>query len=471
MITLSFFGAAGEVTGSCYLVHTDQARVLVDFGLHQGEKEAEEHNRRLPPIRPSDLDAVVLTHGHLDHCGRLPLLIRGGFRGKIYCTAPTTGIASLILRDSAHLQQQDAEQDNRRRARRGEPPVDALYGIDDVERILPMLTGMAYGQDQAIAPGVTIRFSDAGHILGSSSVLMNVEEKRPGGVSVRRTISFSGDIGVKGSPILRDPTPTPPADVVVMESTYGDRDHKALGPTLDEMLQILREAQRDGGRVVIPSFALGRTQDLIYHFGNFLREGKLTRLSVYVDSPMAVAASDLYRKHTEMYDASSRELLRTGVGPLSFPGLHYTKTPDESRRLNDTSGSFVIISAAGMCTGGRILHHLRHSLWRPETRIVIVGYQAGGTLGRQLVDGAKTVRIYGEPVAVKARVHTLGGFSAHAGQTELIEWVRPLAGLADKPRVILTHGEDGPRRALAEKLRALGLTCELPMYGDVVELG
>ena len=449
MITLSFFGAAGEVTGSCYLWPTDQASVLIDFGLHQGER-----------------DGVILTHGRLDQCGRLPQLTKAGFRGRIFCTRPTVEVTEIILRDSAHLQEADAEQDNRRRARQGRPPLTPLYTVSDVEQTLPLLSALEYGVEQTVAPGITVRFFDAGHILGSASVLMCAEDRAG---RAKHTIAFSGDVGVRNSPILRNPMPPDHADTMVLESTYGDREHKPMGPTLDELVGILKLSQTEGGRIVIPSFALGRPQDLIYHFGTLLREGRIPKLNVYVDSPMAIAASGLYRRYTEVYDEASRDLLRRGDWPLSFPGLHYSRTSEESRRLNDLAGGVVIISAAGMCTGGRILHHLRHSLWKPECRVVFVGYQGLGTLGRERVDGAKTVRIFGETIAVKARVHTLNGFSAHAGQSELVQWAGALA--PSKPRTFLTHGEDPPRRALAGRLQnELGLRPELPQYADRVEL-
>lgn len=335
-----------------------------------------------------------------------------------------------------------------------------------MERTLPLLSALEYGVEQTVAPGITVRFSDAGHILGSASALVSAEDRAE---RTKRTIAFSGDVGVRSSPILRDPMPADHADTMVLESTYGDREHKPMGQTLDELVGILKQSQAEGGRIVIPSFALGRTQDLIYHFGTLLREGRIPKLNVYVDSPMAIAASEVYRRHTEVYDEPSRDLLRRGDWPLSFPGLHYSRTSEEFRRLNDLAGGVVIISAAGMCTGGRILHHLRHSLWKPECRVVFVGYQGRGTLGRELVDGAKTVRIFGETIAVKARVHTLSGFSAHAGQNELVQWAGALA--LSKPRTFLTHGEDLPRRALAGRLQnELGLRAELPQYAELVEL-
>jgi len=464
MIKLGFYGAAGEVTGSCYVLSTDRARVMIDMGMHQGEREADEHNRRMPPISPKDLDAVVLTHAHLDHCGRLPLLTKGGFRGRIHCTTPTAEVTGIILRDSAAIQEEDCKRFNAR-LRRGDEPCEApLYDGDDVAGALERLETMGYEETKTIAEGITIRFVDSGHILGAASVLMRVKEEEK-----TLTIVFSGDVGMSGSPILRDPTTPTPADVVLLESTYGDRDHRSLTETRDEFLGILQESQASGGKVLIPAFAVGRTQDLVFHIGEFLRAGKLKAARVFVDSPMATSVTDLYKRHPEVYDERAKELLKNSGSPLSFPGLTYTRTSEESRKLNDAQGAMVIISASGMCTGGRIVHHLFHHLANPSTHVVIVGYQGHGTLGRRLVDGAKSVRIFREEVRVGGKVHTLGGFSAHAGQSGLLKWAEPFR--ASKPRVFLTHGEDGPRAKLRDQLAGqLGLTASLPAYGDEVEL-
>lgn len=464
MITLGFYGAAGEVTGSCYVLTTDRARLMIDMGMHQGEREADEHNRRMPPVDVSALDAVVLTHAHLDHCGRLPLLIKHGFRGPIHCTGATADVTGVILRDSAALQEEDCARFNRRLRRADEECAEALYSVAEAERALSQLVTMPYQQARKIAEGVSIRFIDSGHILGAASVHMVVHDGA-------RTLNvvFSGDVGVSGSPILRDPTTPSPADVLVLESTYGDRDHKPLAQTRDELLAILLETQATGGKTLIPAFAVGRTQDLVFHIGEFLREGRIERLRVFVDSPMATSVSALYASHKDVYDERARALLAQRMTPLDFPGLVYTRSVEESKRLNATKGPLVIIAASGMCTGGRILHHLYHGLANPATHVVIAGYQGHATLGRRLVEGATSVNIFRERVAVRARVHTLGGFSAHAGQSGLLAWAAPLE--RDRPRVFLTHGEDGPRAALRDRLAArFGMRAELPYYADVVEL-
>ncbi|MBS0198608.1 MAG: MBL fold metallo-hydrolase [Planctomycetes bacterium] len=464
MIRLGFYGAAGEVTGSCYVVTTDRARVMIDMGMHQGERAADEHNRRMPPVDVAALDAVVLTHAHLDHCGRLPLLIKHGYRGRIHCTDATADVTGIILRDSAAIQMEDCERFNRRLRRGQEPCQEPLYDVAQAERVLEQLATMGYGQEKTIAEGVTISFADAGHILGSASVRMVVKDG-----ARTLTVAFSGDVGVSGSPILRDPVTPVPADVVLLESTYGDKDHKPLGQTREELLAVLLDAQATGGKVLVPAFAVGRTQDLVFHIGEFLRAGKLKSVRVFVDSPMATSVSDLYARHKEVYDERAKQLLSQQMAPLNFPGLTYTRSVDESKRLNDAKGSMVIISASGMCTGGRILHHLYHDVSKPQTHVVIAGYQGQGTLGRRLVDGARTVNIFREEVPVRAKVHTLGGFSAHAGRSGLIAWAAPFR--ESKPRLFLTHGEDGPRAALRDQLAArLGLQAAMPKYGDEVEL-
>lgn len=473
--TLSFFGASGEVTGSCYLVETGRARVLVDFGLHQGGRDADDRNHHIPPIDAPRLDAVVLTHAHIDHCGRLPLLVTHGYRGEIHATPATADLAGILLRDSAQLQEADAWRDAARAARRGETARPALYSPDEVERVLPMFNPLPYAQPREIAPGVTIRLVDAGHILGSASVEMRIDGAGTGGRGL--TILFSGDLGQRGTPLLRDfTTPrsadaSPPIepDVVVMESTYGDRDHRPLNATIEEFTRILTGLEGAGGKVLVPAFAVGRTQQLVYHLGELVRAGKVNALPVYVDSPMAVEATELYRRHAGLFDEDTRRIVDNGESPFSFPGLRYTRTGDESRALNTMEGRALIIAASGMCTGGRIMHHLMHHLWKPDTHVIIAGFQAAGSVGRQLVDGVHRVMIWGEPIIVRAKVHTLGGFSAHAGQSDLLRWAAPLKGSGCS--VFLTHGERAPRQALAQKLHDLiGVKARCPEYHEVAAL-
>ncbi|MBL8763776.1 MAG: MBL fold metallo-hydrolase [Phycisphaerae bacterium] len=467
MVKIRFLGAAGEVTGSCYLLRTDRARVLVDFGMHQGGALADLRNRRRVIPDPSELDAVILTHAHLDHSGRLPLLTNGNgsaYRGEIHATPATCEITPIMLADSARLQVQDAERERVRRGRQGKVTDGALYDEDQAAAVCRLLRALPYDEAREVAPGVRARLVDAGHILGSASVELTIDS---GGR--RFVLVMSGDVGEVGSPILRDPTTFATADALILESTYGDRDHKALGPTLDELVEVVSRAQRDGGKVLIPAFAIGRTQTLIYHLAALRRSGRMGPIPVYIDSPMASSITALYRAHPELYDEQTRREITAGEPPLAFPGLRFTGTAEESRTLNTLEGPAVVIAASGMCTGGRILHHLKHHLWEPTTKVVIAGYQSEGSLGRQLVDGARRVSIMGEPIAVRASVHTLGGFSAHAGRTTLLRWAGGFSRAPD--RVFLTHGESGPRRALADALaERWGAAPALPGYEEEVEL-
>lgn len=474
---LSFFGAAGEVTGSCYLLETDRARVLLDFGLHQGGGEADQRNRTMPPIGPERLDCVVLTHGHIDHCGRLPLLVKAGFRAPIHATPATVELTEIILRDAAHLQEADAERENRAPRQgsgaAGGPPTGVgpdegssrpLYGVQDVEGVLKQFKTLGYDQRREVAPGVSIRFVDAGHIMGSASVEVTVRE-----AGVDRVLAFSGDVGEKGSPILRDPTPIAHADVVILESTYGDRDHKDRQGSVVELAGVIDAARGGRGKVMIPAFAVGRTQDVLYHLGELSRSGRLDGTKVFVDSPMAIDATELYRRHRECFDAPAWALIEKGIAPLNFPNLAFTRTGEESRRLNDLGGGAVVIAASGMCTGGRILHHLKHGLWQEDSHVVIVGFQARGSLGRLLVDGARSVNIMGDRIPVKAHIHTIGGFSAHAGQTGLMQWAAAVESGAR--RMFLTHGEPAVRDILKAKLvKDLGRSVECPWFGDHADI-
>ncbi len=462
---LTFLGAAGEVTGSAYLIETSRARVLLDYGLFQGGREADRRNRAPMAFDASRLDAVVLTHAHVDHLGRLPLLRRAGYRGAVHATPATCELAAIMLRDSASLQEQDALYETRRNQRRGRPAVEPLYTRADAEAVIPAFAGVAYDQRKEVAPGISIRLVDAGHIIGSASVEMTIEE---GGA--RKVVVFSGDIGVRGVPIMHDPTTLPHADVVVMESTYGDRDHRDMAGTLKEFASIIQAAVWDKERVLIPAFAVGRTQALLYYLLHVGRTSNLPAFNVHIDSPMAVDATELYRKHRAILDEQGRDALHHAERNRGNPTFVFVEQAEDSKRLNEQGGAGVIIAGSGMCTGGRILHHLKHNLWKRGVHLMIVGYQGVGTLGRRLVDGEKLVRIYGEWIAVRAEVHTLGGFSAHAGQSDLVHWAGAWA--KDQPRVFLTHGEERGRVPLKERLgRELGLSSiACPMLGESVTL-
>lgn len=461
---ITLWGAAGDVTGSAYFIKTDHTCILVDCGSFQGGKTAEAMNRKLPPFDLNCLDAVVLTHAHLDHCGRLPLLARKNYRNPIFATPATIEITALILRDSFKIQNNDREKLNRRLLRNGKNPVEPVFSEKDVDDVIGLMKPIAYHQDQPIAPGIQVRVAEAGHILGSTSIELMITEK-----NVIKSVVFSGDLGPKGMPIIRDPEPFTQADLVFMESTYGDRDHKPMKETLDEFDSIIRDTVNAKGKILVPSFAVGRTQDLLYYLDIATRQGKLPGFPVYLDSPMAIEATKIYLRHPELFDEEMAEMSKDGQFQRDFNRIHATVSSEESKKINDVPGACMIIAGSGMCNAGRIQHHLRHNLWKPETAVLIVGYQAEGTLGRRLVDGAKWVNIFGERIAVRAQIHKLGGFSAHAGQSDLLKWFNSLAPC--RPTVVLSHGEDRARIPLAKIIRErYGLNPILPVYGDSVEL-
>jgi len=463
-MTITLYGAAGDVTGSAYYIRTEQSSILLDFGIFQGGKAAEIKNRKFPPIDIDRLDAVVLTHAHLDHCGRLPLLAKKNLRNPIYATPASIDIAALILRDSVTIQNNDLEKLNRRLLRNGKPPVEPAFTENEVEEVIRLMKPLPYRQLVQVAPGIQVRAVEAGHILGSASIEMVVEEN-----GMIKTVVFSGDLGSRGMPIVRDPESFTMADMVFIECTYGDRDHKPMKTTLDEFDSIIRETVGKGGKILIPSFAVGRTQDLLYYLDIAAHQGKLPRFPIYLDSPMAIDATKIYLNHPELFDEEMIELSKGGQFQRDFDSIHATASPEESKKINDVQGACMIIAGSGMCNAGRIQHHLRHNLWKPETAVLIVGYQAEGTLGRKLVDGAKSVNIFGERIAVRAQIHKLGGFSAHAGQTDLLKWFNSLAPC--RPKVVLSHGEDKARIPLAKIIRErYGLNPILPVYGDSVEL-
>ncbi len=462
MMNITFYGAAGGVTGASYLCESPGSRILVDCGMFQGAAKYEQLNRTPPPVNYRSLDAILLTHAHLDHCGRLPLAVKEGYHGPVYATPATADLVALILRDALKVQNSDLEKLNRRLGRLGKPPVKPAWTEADVEEAISLLQPAGYHHPFRVVDGMQVTIGEAGHILGSGSLSLEVRSHRK-----KKTIVFSGDLGGRGLPIVRDAEPFSAADAVIMESTYGDRDHKPLQATIEEAVGVIRDAIAARGKILIPSFAIGRTQDIVYYLEQAFRQGALPRIPVYIDSPMAIEATRIYRNHPELFDEEMLELLTSGDEALDRKYFRPTSTAEESRRLNDLEGPCIIIAGSGMCTAGRILHHFRHNLWKPSTSVLIVGYQAEGTLGRQLVDGARSVRIFGERIAVRASVHKLGGFSAHAGQSELLHWFNAIAPA--RPKVILVHGEDHAREALAQVIRhRYGLTPLLPGYGQNV---
>ncbi len=461
---ITLLGAVGEVTGSAYLVTSERARVLVDFGMFQGSADNEARNVVPPGLDPRTLDAVVLSHAHIDHTGRLPLLPDAGYRGRVYGTPATLEMTELLLRDSASLQASDARRENRRRERAGLAPVKPLYDENDVAAIVARFTPLPYDTPVLVAPDVQATLVESGHILGSASIKLTVAED-----GREKRVVFSGDIGPIGMPFLRDPAPISGADLLIMEATYGDRDHRPLADTEAEFAAVVRAAVAERGKILIPAFAVGRTQQLLCYFAELFRTHAVAPFPLFLDSPLAIKALKLYAQHPELADAEATELQRSGQLRRDLATLEPVETAEESRSLNERRGPCAIIAGSGMCTGGRILHHLRHNLGRRDTAVLIVGYQAQGTLGRALVDGARSVTIFGEPIAVRAAIHTINGFSAHAGQSELLAWLAPLA--ASRPRVVLTHGEERGRAGLAGCIQQrFGLTAELPAFGARLQL-
>ena len=465
-MSLTVYGAVKEVTGSCYLLKNGPSKVLLECGIHQGLPDAEEHNKDPFPFDVKQLDAVVLSHSHLDHSGLLPKLVANGYQGPIYCTPPTRGLLKIMLMDAAYIQQRDVEWENIRRKRAGRDLIKPLYTLDDVRRTLSQCRTLNYAEPKEVAPGVELSYRDAGHILGSAHVQLKLNDK-----GRQRRLLFSGDIGNPDSILMHDPDPPKQADLVLMEGTYGDRDHQPMEATLEEFATILKQAQDEGGNVLIPAFAVGRTQEIIYHLMLLRNQGRLPQRQIFLDSPMAIEVSELYLNNLEELDQVDLEAL-TDSNRFSFDELlqfiYPTRTPEESQSLNRIQSGAIIIAGSGMCNGGRIRHHFKHRLWRQDTHVVFVGFQAGGTLGRRLVDGAERVSIMGNEIAVRARIHTLGGYSAHAGRRDLLRWAKAIGG---KPEFHLIHGEPEALAAFRESLKSeLDIRASIPDYGEVITL-
>lgn len=454
---LKFFGATHEVTGSCTLLSTDKYNILVDCGMEQGKDIFV--NQELD-IDPAKIDFVFLTHAHIDHSGKLPLLTKRGFVGSIYATEQTAMLCEIMLRDSAHIQEYEAEWKSRKALRAGRPEVKPVYNMQDAEDTLKLFVPCHYNKKLDIAQGVTAEFFDAGHLLGSSSIRLTVTE---GDKTV--SIVFSGDIGNINKPILRDPQAPDFADFVIMESTYGDRVHPKAPDYVKNLTSILNETFSRGGNVVIPSFAVGRTQELLY-FLRVIKQEKLVehQFKVYIDSPMAVKATHVFNTSSiSCCDKETADLIRSGINPIWFDGLVTSETAEDSKAINETPGCKVIISSSGMCSAGRIRHHLKHNLWRADSSILFVGYQSVGTLGRTLLDGAKTVRIFGEEIAVNASLYTLEGISGHADMNGLIRWIQ---SFNDKPTVFVNHGDETCAELLTSRLNDMGYVATAPYSGD-----
>lgn len=458
---LEFVGGASTVTGSCFYLRVNTLNILVDCGMHQGNG-ADALNKKPFPFNPKDINFVIVTHAHIDHSGMLPRLVREGFRGRILSTPATADLLRPMLYDSANIQESDSEWLNKKALRTGQPPVSPLYTSGDVDATLPLFEVKEYAKVCHLGGGVKYRFLDAGHILGSSTLELWFQDSEH-----EKKIVFSGDIGKKGNPIVNDPAPPSGADYVVMESTYGNRDHRPFKESIEELARAIKNTFKRGGNVYIPSFAVGRTQDILYILNNLVREGRLYKVDVFLDSPLAEEVTRIYASHPECFDEEARTLFRTMSTGDSIR-LHFVKTADESMRLNRLRSGHIILAGSGMCEGGRIKHHLKHNLWRAECGIIFVGYQAEGTLGRRIIDGATAVNVLGEDVAVRAAIHTINGFSAHADRKELLEWFSPFNGAK---QAFLVHGEENAGASLADAIRdKFGKTPQRPKDSDVVEL-
>ncbi|WP_417319927.1 MBL fold metallo-hydrolase RNA specificity domain-containing protein [Emcibacter sp.] len=441
---IEFFGATREVTGSCYLLTVGDFRILVECGLIQGSREHERHNNDPFPFDPKNIDAVVLTHAHLDHSGRLPLLIKRGYKGKIYTHRATSDLCSIMLEDSGYLHEKEVQWENKRRERKGRELLEPLYTRKEARKAHNHFHSLEYDKRTQLLPGVHLTLRDAGHILGSAIAELELEE-----AGKHRKVVFSGDLGHRGAPILRDPYVVQQADLVVLESTYGDRCHRSWDKTWQEMGEIISSARSNKGNILIPAFTVGRTQEIIYMFKRYYRDWGIGDWEVFLDSPMGIEATEVYARHAKVYDSRAREIYETDGDPFDLPNLHMTQRTEESARINKIKSGAIIIAGSGMCTGGRIKRHLEHNVGRPDAHVMIVGFQARGTLGRALVDGAKTIHLWGDEHQVKAQIYTVGGLSAHADQHGLLEWYSHFKG---RPPVVLVHGEPEAMDILAEKL-------------------
>jgi metallo-beta-lactamase family protein len=468
-MNVTFLGAAKTVTGSCCYLEVNNKKILVDCGLFQGHEGDRELNYEPFPFRMDELDYVLLTHAHIDHSGRIPKLYKDGYRGEVIATKATVELCEIMLPDSGHIQEMEIEWTNRKRLRAGKAPVEPLYTYQDAIDCISVFRKVSYDEFIKLQGNITIRFRDAGHILGSSILEMWVNEN-----GHETKIVFSGDLGNKDMPILRDPTIIDSADYLFIESTYGDRLHHQNENKVEKFVDIIIETIEKGGNVVIPSFAVGRTQEIIYDLHKQLSKydekiKKLFNIPVYVDSPLAISATEVFRNNLDCYDEEAREYVKNGDNPLDFPTLKFTTTAEESKELNEKDEKMIIISASGMCEAGRIKHHLKHNLWRPESTILFVGYQAEGTLGRKILDGAKKVRIFGEEISVNARIESIDSFSGHADQKGLLDWID---AFKDKPKkIFIIHGEEDSQKIFAEKIQQqFNIECIIPDKGETFSI-
>jgi len=456
---ITFCGAAGTVTGSCHLIEVDGLRLLLDCGLFQGRHHGKDRNREPFPFDPRSIDVVLLSHAHLDHSGRLPLLVHQGFSGKILCTSPTAEIAKLMLADSAHLQIEEASYQARKARRRGEVAEPPLYDMADVLHCAELFRPITdYDHPTTLNDRVSCVFYDAGHILGSASIEVRTSNGR---------LLFSGDLGNRHQPIVRDPTPPPPVDVLLVESTYGNRTHRSMGDTVAEFKTAIETVIPNNGNLLIPSFALERAQEVLYELFLLWSTNTLPRCRIFLDSPLAISTTRVFERYPEYFDTEGQNIFAAHPNPFDFTPLRFTQATDESKEINKTSRGNIIIAGSGMCTGGRIIHHLRHNLWHKDSGVLFVGYQAAGTLGRQIVDGKKRVHIFGEEVAVGAHVWTVNGFSSHADQPILLKWIEK----ANPKHLVLVHGEEEVLRAFQDRIRQdLSLESHIAAPQETIEV-
>ncbi len=463
-IKLTFLGAAQNVTGSRYLLEANGTKILVDCGLYQ-ERQFLERNWEPFPVPPSNLNAVLLTHAHLDHCGLLPKLVKDGFSGKIYCTAATAELARIILLDSAKLQEEDAEFKRKRHekeGRTGQYPEVPLYTVQDAQNCFPLFAPVNYNETVEISESLSAVFHDAGHVLGSS--MIKVTARMSGR---QRTILFSGDVGRPGRPMLRDPSVFANADYVLIESTYGDRLHTESEDSLKILTKAINDTKRSGGNIIVPSFALERSQEILYYLNQLLMQDAIPHIMVFLNSPMATKITEVFKEHTELLDDEMADLVKRHQSPFNFPGLKMVSTTEESKAINHIKGTVMVIAGSGMCNGGRIKHHLVNNISRPESTIIFVGYQAIGTLGRLIIDGEKTVRILGQQYDVKANIVQVNGFSSHADKNELINWLKNLKSPPGK--IFVVHGEENSAKNFAEYIHSVtGWPAETPNYQETV---
>jgi len=455
---IKFIGASLSVTGSCHLITTDKYKILLDCGQYQGSKSMNALNYEGLGFETSEIDFMFLSHAHIDHSGRIPLLVKRGYTGPIYCTVATKDLLSIMLKDSGYIHEKEAEWDNKKALRTGKKPVEPLYTVEDADESMKNIKSVLYGQIITINEDIKVRYNDAGHILGSSIIELWITEK-----DKVYKIVFSGDLGVKGRPILKDPTIIEEADFLIMETTYGDRLHDSNTKSIEALIDAILKTTRRGGTVVIPSFEVGRTQEIIYQLHRFYEahaehQAELDKIMAYVDSPLATSATEIFRRNAQDFDDETREYILRGDNPLDFKNLKFTRSSEESKALNFNTDPKIIISASGMCEAGRIKHHLKHNLWNPKSSVIFVGYQAEGTLGRSIVNGDKDVTVLGEKIHVSAEIFNLEGFSGHADRDDLLEWLK---GFKKKPKsIFLVHGESGSKQGFADFVKEkLGYDC------------